>query len=211
MDKSNRRIFIKKGIVSGILGLFAGSAYSSELTPPEIKGPFYPVVAQKDKDFDLTRIAGSESVAKGRIILIQGQILDQNNNPVEDVTIDLWQANAAGRYRHPHDRNKAALDPAFQGWAILSSGKNGKFNFITVYPGSYPASKTWTRPPHIHFKVSKKGYVEIITQMYFPGHKLNDIDRLLNRKTKQQQKLMIAKKVQNEPEQYEYNIVLQKV
>ncbi len=216
MDKMDRRTFLKGGVIGGALGLFASSAYASYLpklypTPPEIEGSFYPVLAQKDKDFDLTRIQGKQGVAKGKIIIIQGQVLDTDGNPVADATVDLWQANAAGRYRHPHDSNEAPLDPNFQGWAIVPSGKEGKFRFKTVYPGAYPASDKWTRPPHIHFKVSKKGYIELITQMYFPGHQLNDSDLLLKRKSKEERKLMMSSKVEDKPEIYAYNIILQKV
>ena len=123
---------------------------------------------------------------------------------------DLWQANAAGRYRHPHDSNEAPLDPNFQGWAIVPSGKEGKFRFRTVSPGAYPASDQWTSPPHIHFKVSKKGFIELITQMYFPGHRLNESDLLLKRKSKEERKLMIATKAGDRPDVYAYKIVLQK-
>ena len=211
MNKTNRRNFIKNGVVGGALGMFARSVHAYSPTPEEIEGPFYPLFAQKDTDFDLTRIEGKQAVAKGKIIIIQGRVLDTDGKPVEDATVELWQANAAGRYRHPYDSNKAPLDPNFQGWAIVPSGKDGKFHFQTVYPGSYPASNTWERPPHIHYKVSKKGYIELITQMYFPEHKLNELDLLLKRKTKDERKLMIASKVQDNPETYEYNIVLQKV
>ena len=215
MDKMDRRTFIKGGVVGGASGIFASSAFASYLpklnpTPPEIKGPFYPVLAQKDKDFDLTRIEGKYEVATGSIIIIQGQILNTDGDSVEDATVDLWQANAAGRYRHPHDSNETPLDPNFQGWAIVPSGKEGKFRFKTVYPGTYPASASWTRPSHIHFKVSKKGYIELITQMYFPGHKLNDSDLLLKRKSEEEKRQMIALKVQDKTETYAYNIVLQK-
>ncbi|MCH8895792.1 MAG: hypothetical protein IH927_05970, partial [Proteobacteria bacterium] len=133
----DRRNFLKHGVVGGAAGLIVSSAYASYLpslnpTPPETEGPFYPVLAQKDKDFDLTKIEGKQGVAKGNAIIIQGQVLDTDGNPVEDVTVDLWQANAAGRYRHPHDSNEAPLDPNFQGWAIVPSGKEGKFRFRTV-------------------------------------------------------------------------------
>lgn len=210
MNKRNRRNFIKNGVFGGVLGLFASSAYAGSPTPEEIEGPFYPVFAQKDQDFDLTRIEGKQGVAKGKIIIIQGQVLDTDGQPLENATVDLWQTNAAGRYRHPHDSNKAPLDPNFQGCAIVPSGKDGKFYFKTIYPGTYPVSNTWQRPPHIHYKVSKKGYIELITQMYFPDHKLNDLDLLLNRKSKDERKLMIASKVRDKPETYQYNIVLQK-
>ncbi|HKK18463.1 MAG TPA: protocatechuate 3,4-dioxygenase [Opitutales bacterium] len=209
----------RKFIISGAAGSLAaaGSALGAEKavspkhpTPGEIEGPFYPVIAQKDKDFDLTRIEGKEGVAKGRHIIISGAVYDTEGNPVEEATVDLWQANAAGRYRHPHDPNTAPLDENFQGWAIVPSGKTGEFRFKTVFPGAYPASDGWTRPPHIHFKVSKRGYVELITQMYFPGQELNGKDLLLQRKSAEERKLMIAEKVADNPESYQFKIVIQR-
>ncbi|PHS11968.1 MAG: protocatechuate 3,4-dioxygenase [Blastopirellula sp.] len=209
-DKTNRRAFITSGAVGGTLGMLASAADAGMPTPKETAGPFYPVMVQKDKDFDLTIIEGHKKSAKGQAIMIQGQVLDTNGKPIEDATVDLWQANAAGKYRHPHDPNPVPIDENFQGWAIVPSGKEGKFQFKTIIPGAYPASKTWMRPPHIHFKVSKRGFVEIVTQMYFPGHKLNEPDRLLNRKTAAEQKMMIAKKTPGDIDVYAYNIVLEK-
>ena len=210
MDKTNRRTFIKSGVIGGAIGLFSSSSYALKTTPNETAGPFYPVIAQKDKDFDLTKIEGKQGVAKGKIIIIRGQVLDTDGKPVEDATVDLWQANGAGRYSHPHDTNTAPLDPNFQGWAIVASGKDGAFRFKTIYPGAYPATDAWTRPPHIHFKISKKGYIEITTQLYFPGEELNYSDLLLKDKSLEERKLMVASRVMGKPEAYEYNIVLQK-
>jgi len=128
----NRRSLLKTGAI-GALG-FASQAIGSNEglvlnrpTPTEVKGPFYPVVAQKDKDFDLTKIDGHETEAKGEAIFINGRVFDTDGNPVEDVTVDLWQANAAGRYSHPHDPNLAPVDENFQGWAIVQSGEDGSF------------------------------------------------------------------------------------
>ena len=180
-------------------------------TPEEIEGPFYPMVAQKDKDFDLTQIEGREGKAKGREIIISGKVYDTEGELVEDATVDLWQANAAGRYRHPHDSNEAPIDENFQGWAIVPSGKDGGFRFKTVYPGSYPAAEGWMRPPHIHFKVTKKGFVELITQMYFPDSELNAADLLLKRKNGEEKKLMISEKISDEPESYSYRIVIERL
>lgn len=214
--KINRRKFISSGVfgsiaaTSSVVGA-SGTEAPGPPTPREIKGPFYPVFAQKDKDFDLTRIEGKEGEAKGRHIIISGQVYDTHGTPVEGATVDLWQANAAGRYRHPHDPNPAPKDDNFQGWAIVPSGKDGGFRFKTVFPGTYPAADGWVRPPHIHFKVTKLGYVELITQMYFPGHELNQEDLLLQRKSPEEQKLMIAEKISDAPESYHYKIVLQKV
>ncbi len=216
MNKTNRRLFLKRGAISTVLGLLVGTSAAKVFakllpTPSEVEGPFYPVEAQKDKDFDLTRIEGQAGIAEGRVIVIQGQVLDTDGNPIEDVTVDLWQANAAGRYRHPHDTNKAPLDPNFQGWAIVLSGQEGRFRFKTIYPGAYPVSFMWRRTPHIHFKISKRGYEELVTQMYFPDEPLNERDRLLARKSKDEQQRMIAVEAVNEPGIYNHQLVLQKV
>ena len=216
MNKMSRRSFIKGGLIGGAVSTMPMIAQDSYLpiltpTPPEIKGPFYPVIAQKDKDFDLTRVEGSSKFAKGKIIVIEGKVLDTTGTPVADASVDIWQANAAGRYNHPHDPSNAPVDPNFQGWAIVPSGENGRFRFKTIYPGTYPAGEGWTRPPHIHFKVTKRGYIELITQMYFPGHELNEKDLLLKRKDAEDRKLMIASKISDEPEIYKYNIIIQKV
>ena len=210
MEKTNRKLFIKGSLISSSFALMFNSAYANKPTPKEIEGPFYPLQAQKDKDFDLTIIKGHNKRAEGKVVTIEGQILDTHGNPIENSTVDLWQANSFGKYRHPHDSSKAALDPNFQGWAIVQSGKNGFFRFKTIIPGTYPVSNDWTRPPHIHFKVSKKGYIEVITQMYFPNNKLNKVDLLLNRKKPQERVLMIATNVKNKPNTLNYNIILDK-
>ncbi len=206
-----RRDFIKRGVVGGAMGLVTGAAFAARPTPSEIEGPFYPVYPQKDKDFDLTRIQGRAGVARGKIIIVQGRVVDTDGKPLEDAMVDLWQANAAGRYNNPRDSNPAPLDPNFQGWAIVPSGSDGGFRFKTVYPGAYPAGADWMRPPHIHFKVSKRGYVELVTQMYFPGENLNEQDLLLMHKPIDQRPLMIATRLPGDPETYRYDIVLEKV
>ena len=104
----------------------------------------------------------------------------------------------------------APLDPHFQGWAMVQIGKQGQFRFKTILPGAYPASRSWMRPPHIHFKISKLGYEELVTQMYFEGQKLNKLDLLLKRKSEAEQQSMIAKRIKDQPETYRYTIVIQK-
>lgn len=197
------------GTTAGFLTSITAYAKSSP-TPPEIEGPFYPVVQQKDKDFDLTRIIGHKEPAKGQTVHISGRVLDTDGNPIENVSVELWQANAAGRYAHPRDTSKAPLDPHFQGWAIVPSGKDGTFTFKTVKPGTYQAAQDWTRPPHIHFKATKFGYQPITTQMYFPAEPLNKIDALLQRKNKSEQALMIATAVKDKPHHYQYDLILAK-
>jgi len=194
----------------GYAALVQGAYVRFNLTPAEVEGPFYPIFPQKDKDFDLTHVEGKPGMAKGKVIWIEGLVVDAVGAPLEDVSVDIWHANAAGRYRHPRDKNIAApVDPNFQGWAIVQTGKAGQFRFKTIMPGPYPASKEWMRPPHIHFKVSKRGYHVLTTQMYFPGHPLNDTDLLLQQKAPNQQKFMIASRISLNPETYRYQIVLQ--
>ena len=206
----NRRRFIKAGTISTLS--FNSVLANSNLipTPGEVEGPFYPVVAQKDQDFDLTIIKGHTQNAIGKQIFITGRVIDIEGKAIENATVDIWQANAAGRYSHPRDPNNAALDTNFQGWAIVQSGSNGEFKFKTVFPGAYPASGNWMRPPHIHFKVSKPGYVNLTTQMYFPDDPLNSDDLLLQRKPIEQQRLMIAKNSSEQPDTYLYQIVIEK-
>jgi len=210
-----RRDFIKTSGISALIITSYQSMAEPQLaslmpTPDEIEGPFYPIAAQKDKDFDLTSINGHAESALGKHIFIQGKVVDVNGHAIEDATVDLWQANAAGRYAHPRDPNKALIDNNFQGWAIVQSGHQGQFKFKTVFPGAYPVGNGWIRPPHIYFKVYKQGYKELITQMYFPGQSLNDIDRLLQRKNPHERELMIAKQLPNAEASYEYVIILDK-
>ena len=205
-----RRNFVKATTLTAftIRSALANNNFSP--TPDEVEGPFYPLAAQKDQDFDLTTIEGSTQSALGQHIFIKGRVIDTEGNSVENAIVDLWQANAAGRYSHPRDPNTAALDKNFQGWAIVLSGKNGEFKFKTVLPGAYPASNNWMRPPHIHFKVTKKGYSDLTTQMYFPEQSLNKEDRLLQRKSPEQQQLMVAEKCIDQANCYRFRIIIKK-
>jgi protocatechuate 3,4-dioxygenase, beta subunit len=177
-------------------------------TPSETEGPFYPVTAQKDMDFDLTRVEGGDGVAQGRIIVVAGRVLDTEGRPIEEATVDLWQANAAGRYRHPRESSDNPLDPNFQGWAIVPSGRDGGFRFKTVYPGSY-GGWAWRRTPHIHFKISKAGYKSLTTQMYFPGEPLNEKDFLYRDKNEAERKLLTAAASAGQPDTYTWDIILE--
>ena len=210
--KTTRRKFIKSGLVASTLTSIALARTTKfSPTPAEIVGPFYPVTAQKDKDFDLTHIKGRSAKALGEIIHIEGMVSDKYGTPIEDAIVDLWQANAAGRYRHPRDTNSAPLDPNFQGWAIVPSGVAGEFKFTTIMPGAYPATRNWMRPPHIHFKVNKSNYAELTTQMYFPGHELNAIDWLIQEKNAKEQQLMTATLIRKNPVTFHYQIVLEEI
>lgn len=205
-----RRTFIKQATLGTIASVLATATQAKMSTPKEAEGPFYPITPQKDKDADLTMVEGKSGVAKGEHIEIFGQVLDQDLNPIEDVTIDLWQANSFGKYHHPHDTSEAPLDEHFQAWAIIQSGAQGRFRVKTVIPGAYPLNSAQQRTPHIHLKVGKHGYVPLLTQMYFPNQPLNEKDGMFTRKSVEEQMMMTAKRSTNS-NQYQYDIIIEKL
>ena len=174
-------------LAGGALASGAGPLFAQEkllpVTPQQTLGPFYPLGAAGDTDADLTVIEGRSERAKGQIVYISGRVLDRRGKPVSGATLDVWQCNAAGRYAHPADNNKAPIDPNFQGYALIKTDANGLYKFKTIKPGAYPTGEAdWWRPPHVHFDV--KGQASrISTQMYFEGEALNAKDHLLNRIT----------------------------
>ncbi len=210
-SKFSRRQFLGRSSIAGAAIAFSATGQAAlKVTPPHTEGPFYPIVDQDDKDADLTKIGDSMALAKGEIITVIGQVLDDSSSPISNAIVDIWQANAAGRYSHERDPNPAPLDPNFQGWAIIQTDDEGRFRFKTIKPGAYPVNDNWTRPPHIHFKVSRRGYREITTQMYFDKEPLNDVDSLLNELPKDLQSTLIATR-ESEAEPFQFNIVLAKV
>lgn len=192
-----RRAYLKRGLLS--LGAVAGLsqvAKASErcdfLTPEQSEGPFYPISDQLDKDNDLTRLMPGKTVAKGEIILIKGKVIDEDCRPVEKALVEIWQACHTGKYNHPADPNTAELDPHFQYWGRAITNKKGEYIFKTIYPGAYPAGANWVRPPHIHFKVHRRGFEELTSQFYFKGHPLNRTDRVLQSLSASEQKQVMV-------------------
>ena len=192
-EKMNRRAALKIGLAALAGTGSVANAANAEVTPKQTEGPFFPTKDQDDKDRDMTMIQGNKEAAKGDVIYLTGQVVDQNGDPVEGALVDIWQANAAGRYHHERDTNPAKVDPNFQGWCQLKTDAKGNYNVKTIKPGAYPATKKWWRPPHIHFKVAKRGYIELTTQLYFEGEKLNDKDGIYQRLGKDGQKMVTVK------------------
>ncbi len=180
--------------------LIAQVADACGITPPQVKGPFYPLVDRPDENTDLTRVDGRIEVAKGEVHYIQGMVTDVACAPLAGALVEIWQACESGRYDHDRDSaNPAPLDPNFQYWGETLTDSEGKFQFKTIKPGSYPADVGWDRPPHIHFKVSKLGYKEIITQMYFEGEPLNALDHILQGLDPDEQNNVVVKFAPSEP------------
>lgn len=179
----SRRGFVA-GAVSLSLPLAAGgnAAEGQPLMKPtgqETLGPFYPVRAPTSHATDLTHYPGRKGVAAGQVIEIRGRVLDTAGRPLPRANVTVWQANAAGRYTNPMDRNPAPLDPSFLGVSSFGVASDGTFRLRTIKPGPYPEPSGTLRTPHIHFDVINADY-RLVTQMYFPGESLNDKDLLLS-------------------------------
>lgn len=179
--KDRRSLLVNSLVAVGglVVGVPAARALSCGVTPEQTEGPFYPDMDQADKDTDLTTVQGRTGQALGRMILVQGVVSDEECRPVAGVMVEIWQACESGKYNHRSDPNPARLDPNFQYWGKALTDGYGFYRFKTVVPGAYQASASWRRPPHIHFKVHKLGYHELITQLYFQGDPLNDRDLIL--------------------------------
>lgn len=181
--RKNRREFLK--LSAGLIGLglvqqtLSDSEKCGYPTPDQIEGPFYPAFQSNDTDWDLTQTQGKPRTTLGHIILVDGIVQDETCQPVENCMVEIWQACASGRYNHRRDDSDNLFDPNFQYWGIAKSDSKGHYLFQTIVPGHYAVTESWTRPPHIHFKVYKQGYLELTTQLYFRDHPLNENDLIL--------------------------------
>ncbi|HEX8727692.1 MAG TPA: protocatechuate 3,4-dioxygenase subunit beta [Ktedonobacterales bacterium] len=142
-------------------------------TLSEMTGPVFGYDALGPTDNDLTHQCGGEPL--GERILVSGRVLDDYQRPVRHALIEIWQANAAGRYHHKGDTHNAPLDPNFTGYGRVLTDDEGRYAFTTIKPGAYPWGNhhnAW-RPQHIHFSLFGAGILSrLVTQMYFPGDPL---------------------------------------
>jgi protocatechuate 3,4-dioxygenase beta subunit len=132
-------------------------------------------------DHDLTRQHAGEPL--GERIVVSGRVLDGDGRALRNTLVEIWQANAAGRYRHHADRHPAPLDPNFSGAGRCVTDDEGRYTFITIKPGAYPwgnHDNAW-RPQHIHFSLLGHAFAQrLVTQMYFPGDPLFEHDPIFN-------------------------------
>jgi protocatechuate 3,4-dioxygenase beta subunit len=143
----------------------------TETTGPRFSPVQFPPMA------DLSVINGKQ--AQGERIIVRGRVVDENGRPIPHTMIEIWQANAGGRYDHPGDQHDAPLDPHFHGDGRVFSDADGWYQFTTIKPGAYPwrnHPNAW-RPNHIHYSLFGNGFAQrVITQMYFPGDPLLALD-----------------------------------
>src|SRR5262249_11441401 len=150
-------------------------------TLSEITGPVFGPEFCDVNAFDLTRQHSGEPL--GERIVLSGRVLDEDGRPLPNTLIELWQANAAGRYLHKKDQHDAPLDPNFTGCGHTITDPEGRYRFVTIRPGEYPWTNThnaW-RAAHIHMSVFGPAFAtRLVTQMYFPGDPLMAFDPIFN-------------------------------
>ena len=150
-------------------------------TETELTGPAYGESAVEPLDADLTRQHEREPL--GQRIVVEGRVLGSDGKPLRGQLVEIWQANAAGRYLHAVDTHDAPLDPSFTGAGRCLTDDDGRYRFVTIKPGIYPWGNhpnAW-RPAHIHFSLFGRAFSErLVTQMYFPDDPLFAFDPIFN-------------------------------
>jgi protocatechuate 3,4-dioxygenase beta subunit len=150
-------------------------------TLSEVTGPVFGHGAVSPHESDLTGQHNGPPL--GERIIVSGRVLDEDSRPVPLTLVEIWQANAAGRYRHKSDGHDAPLDPNFTGCGRVITDAEGRYRFITIKPGAYPWKNdhnSW-RPAHIHLSLFGPAFLtRLVTQMYFPGDPLLRFDPIFN-------------------------------
>jgi protocatechuate 3,4-dioxygenase beta subunit len=146
-------------------------------TLSEVTGPLFGYDRIHANDYDLTAQHAGDPI--GERIIVSGRVLDANGKPVANTLVEVWQANAAGRYPHARDQHDAPTDPNFTGCGRTLTDGEGRYRFVTIRPGEYPWGNHYNawRPAHIHFSLFGPAFVtRLVTQMYFPGDPLLEFD-----------------------------------
>jgi protocatechuate 3,4-dioxygenase beta subunit len=185
-------------------------------TLSELTGPVYGLDSLSPLDNDLTKNGRKNGEPLGERIVVTGRVMDENGQPVRNTLVEIWQANAAGRYIHKVDQHAAPLDPNFFGGGRTLTDSEGQYKFYTIKPGAYPWGNhpnAW-RPNHIHFSLFGNQITSrLVTQMYFPGDPLFEFDPIFQGVPKKARHLLISQFDINLTEEgfalgYNFDIVL---
>lgn len=177
-------------------------------TPSQTVGPFFHLGLARPEWGDLT--AGNPA---GEKIAIEGRVLDGDGAPVPDAMIELWQANAAGRYNHPDDRQTdKPLDPHFRGFGRVATDAEGHFRIVTIKPGPVPGRGNALQAPHINIALFARGLLKhLYTRVYFADEAANAGDPLLSsiEDSAARRTLLARREAGGSPALYRFDIVLQ--
>jgi protocatechuate 3,4-dioxygenase alpha subunit len=174
-------------------------------TPSQTVGPFFHLGFFGAKSFGPLAGAG----AKGQRVRLTCRVLDGNGAPVPDAMIEVWQANAEGRYRHPDDAQEKPLDPAFNGFGRFGTTADGSCVFETVRPGRVPGEKDSLQAPHLNISVFARGLLKrATTRLYFAGDPANVEDSVLALVSEERRSTLLAHPVAEHPGVWRYDIYL---
>jgi protocatechuate 3,4-dioxygenase alpha subunit len=175
-------------------------------TPSQTVGPFFGYALSREGHEVLVTNA-----TIGERIVIEGRVLDGDGAPLDDALIEIWQANAAGRYNHANDRQEKSLDPTFHGFGRCPTDKDGRFHFRTIRPGPVPGPGNTLQAPHINVTVFARGMLkQLVTRIYFESEKLNADDPILGLVGEPERRnTLIAKRENGKNDTYIFDIRLQ--
>jgi protocatechuate 3,4-dioxygenase alpha subunit len=175
-------------------------------TPSQTIGPFFKPSLMKSGDETLAR-----RESRGERIAIVGRVLDGDGAPVDDAMVEIWQANADGRYDHPDDTQEKLIDPQFHGFGRAATDQHGAFRFETIKPGPAPGVGNVLQAPHINVSVFARGLLKrLTTRIYFPDEPSNDADVVLNAVPNARRATLIARVESTTPQlALRFDIVLQ--
>ena len=162
---------------------------SPSQTPSQTVGPFFaPSLIRPE----FATMISAET--RGDRIVIEGRIIDGDEVPVSDAMVELWQANADGRYDHPEDAQEKRIDPAFHGFGRTATDLRGGFRFMTIRPGPVPTNEGVPQAPHINVSIFARGLLKrLATRIYFPDEPSNASDPLLNAISLERRQTLIAR------------------
>ena len=146
----------------------------------------------------------------GEKVTIEGRVVDGDGQPVTDALIEIWQANAHGKYAHPDDTQDKPIETGFKGFGRVPTDEEGRFRFTTIKPGRVPASGGGSQAPHLNVTIFMRGMLKhLITRLYFPGDPANDEDPVLQSVPAERRSTLIAKPVEGKTGTLAWNVVLQ--
>ena len=178
---------------------------SDHATTSQTVGPFFSIGLEWLYRSDL-----AASDVSGERVEISGQIFDGDGQPVPDAILEIWQANAHGKYAHPDDAQQKPVEQNFSGFLRVPTDENGRFQFTTIKPGRVPGPAESLQAPHLVVSIFTRGLLRrLVTRVYFPGEQSNADDFALSLVEPQRRSTLIANNVEGQPGKLQWNIVLQ--